>query len=524
MTKYEESRDTYLARESARQGAEHYLRMVEEIEDYAIILLNTKGIIQNWNKGATKIKGYEAEEIIGKHFRVFYTEADRKAGLPETLLGEAAKNGRATHEGLRVKKDGSTFWGNIVITALHDDHNNVVGFTKVTRDLTARKQAEDELRQQTEYLIRNNEQLRQSEERYHKMVAEVKDYAILLLDKEGIIQNWNAGAERIKGYKANEIVGKSFTNFYLPADVAAGLPYKLLKEAEEQGRASHEGWRMRKDGSKFWGNVVITALHDDENNVIGFTKVTRDLTEKKKADERLHEYAHQLERKNEELEEFAYVASHDLKEPLRKILAFGDLLYHSYKEKIDDRMDMYITRMRDSAYRMMTLIDDLLRFSRIGNEQEQFELTNLNTIIQDVLQDFEATIKEKKAEITVGQLPIIMARPSQLHQLFQNLIGNALKFNDKPVPEIKISSVHLDERLAGKDSCRITVEDNGIGFSNEYKNSIFDIFQRLHGQSDYGGSGIGLAICKKIVEAHQGQIEAYGAEGRGATFVITIPC
>lgn len=525
MTKEHEMSNSHLARELARQGAEHYLRMVDEIEDYAIILLNTKGIIQNWNKGAQKIKGYEPEEVIGRHFRIFYPQVDRDQGLPEALLMQAAEFGRATHEGWRVKKDGSAFWANVVITALHDEQNKVVGFTKVTRDLTERKKTEDELRHKAEYLTRKIEELRQSEERYHKMVAEVQDYAILMLDREGKILNWNAGAERIKGYKASEIVGKSFTNFYLPHDRESGLPHKLLKEAVQMGRASHEGWRMRKDGTAFWGHVVITALHDDQDNVIGFTKVTRDLTGKKNAEEQLQQYAQELERKNEELEEFAYVASHDLKEPLRKILAFGDLVYHNYKDKVDDRLANYLTRMREAAYRMMALIDDLLRFSRVGNEQEQFELTSLNSVIDSVVQDLEPIIRQKNATVVAGPLPTLKVRRSQLQQLFQNLIGNALKFNDKSEPRVTITGKKVENGdLHRQGKCQITVADNGIGFSNEYKHRIFDIFQRLHGYNEYGGSGIGLAICKKIVEAHNGEIEAFGEEGKGATFVLTLPC
>ncbi|HYE54692.1 MAG TPA: PAS domain S-box protein, partial [Chitinophagaceae bacterium] len=203
-----------LRKETLRQSEEQHHRMVEEIEDYAIILLDRDGYIQNWNKGAEKIKGYKPEEIIGKNFRQFYTEGDRRDHLPERLLNQAVENGRATHEGWRVRKDGTLFWGNIVITALHDDTGDVVGFTKVTRDLTERKKAEDQQAEYTRNLAETNEALRRSEERYHKMVEEVRDYAILLMDKDGNIQNWNKGAENIKGYKSEEIIGKNFRQFY----------------------------------------------------------------------------------------------------------------------------------------------------------------------------------------------------------------------------------------------------------------------------------------------------------------------
>ncbi|HYE56441.1 MAG TPA: PAS domain S-box protein [Chitinophagaceae bacterium] len=511
--------------EELRQSEQRYHKMVEEVEEYAIILLDENGNIQNWNKGAQKIKGYTRQEIIGKNFRIFYLPEDRSKGLPDKLLNQAVEEGRATHEGWRMRKDGSKFWGSIVITSLHNERGNVIGFTKVTRDLTDRKLAEDEKDRHAEYLLKTNEELRRSEERYHKMVDEVQDYAILLLDKEGNIQNWNAGAEKIKGYRADEIIGKSFKNFYLAADRESGLPDKLLSTASEKGRATHEGWRVRKNGSTFWGSTVITALHDESGSIIGFSKVTRDLTDKKIAEDKLREYAHQLERKNEELQEFAYVASHDLKEPLRKILIFGDLMHQQYGNEPDTKLADYITRIREAAQRLMSLIDDLLQFSRLDNDTEEVELTDLNSIVAAVLADLEPLIHEKKAEVSVGNLPTIRVRPTQLRQLFQNLISNALKFNDKPVPQVWITSESVYQEVPPAGSfCKIVVSDNGIGFSNEYRERIFEIFQRLHRRTDYAGSGIGLAICKRIVEAHNGTIEAHGEEGKGATFVITLPC
>ncbi len=251
-------------------------KLVDEVEDYAILLLDEKGFIETWNKGAEKIKGYRPEEIIGKHYSIFYLPADKEAGLPEKLMAEAAKYGKVRAEGWRVKKNGELFWANLVITAIHDEAGQVIGFTKVTRDLTEKKQAE--------------ENLRRSEERYLKMIAEVQDYAILLIDPDGKIENWNKGAERIKGYTAEEIIGKNFRVFYTPDDIATNKPDRLLEKAAKEGRAQEEGWRVRKDGTYFCASVTITALHDDENNIIGYSKVTRDLTEVKK--ERSHAAAH----------------------------------------------------------------------------------------------------------------------------------------------------------------------------------------------------------------------------------------
>ena len=313
-----------------RESEERYHKMVSEVTDYVVISLDRTGRILDWNKGAERIKGYKAEEIVGKNFRLFYTKEDKEKKLPELLLKEAIEKGSVSHEGWRIKKGGSRYWGSVAITALHNEQGEIFGFSKVTKDLTEKKIAEDKLANFADELVFSNEELKKSEERYHKMVAEVKDYAIILLDKKGIIQNWNAGAEFIKGYTAAEAVGKSFEMFYTQEDQKNRLPNKLLDEAARMGRVANEGWRVRKDGSRFWGSVVITALHDSNKEIIGFSKVTRDLTERKKAEDQSKEDAVELERKNRALERvnaeissFAYVASHDLKEPLRKIQTFA---------------------------------------------------------------------------------------------------------------------------------------------------------------------------------------------------------
>lgn len=508
-------------KEYLRQSEERYQRMVEEVEDYAIILLDEEGIILNWNRGAERIKGYTASEIVGKSFKNFYTAVDRENRLPDTLLDEARQKGRAVHEGWRVKKDGTLFWGSIVLSALHNDAGEVIGFTKVTRDLSERKAGEDALREYTASLEKSREELKQSEDLYHRMIDEVQDYAILLLNKEGYIVNWNKGASRIKGYTSEEVIGKHFSIFYPPADIERGLPEQLLAESYQAGRVIHEGWRIRKDGTKFWGSVVITAIHNELGEIVGFTKVTRDLTERKEAEDKLIEYARILEQKNAELEQFAYVASHDIKEPLRKIIAFGDLL-NNFTDKLDEKGRHYIERMQSASERMMQLIENLLEFSRVERTAAPFIAVDLNIIVADVLHDLEVNIREKKAEVSVGGLPVIMARASQMRQLFQNLISNSLKFNTNERPSISITSRIVNTTTHG-ETAEISVSDNGIGFSEEYKEKIFEIFQRLHGLSEYPGTGIGLAICKKIVDAHQGTISAYGIENEGATFVVMLP-
>ncbi len=361
------------------------------------------------------------------------------------------------------------------------------------------------------------------DKQYQQMVSEVEDYAILLLDTSGIVQNWNRGAEKIKGYKPEEIIGKSFHLFYPEEERVQGLPESLLKSALEQGKVLHEGWRLRKDGTKFWGRVVITALHDASGAVTGFSKVTCDLSERKLAEDRLSQYAKLLEQKNLELEQFASIASHDLREPLRKISTYSDRLLNGTGS--DERNREYSERIQSASRRMMKLIDDLLAFSGIGRVSEAVEDIDLSAVVADIISDLEPAVEARKARVELGYMPVVRARPTQMRQLFQNLLANSLKFNTSETPEIRVRSEYLraDSTYPSGAMYRMYVEDNGIGFAAEYAEKIFDIFERLHGRFDYEGTGIGLAICKKIVESHHGTIRAEGKPGEGATFVITLP-
>ncbi|MGK2860288.1 MAG: sensor histidine kinase [Chitinophagaceae bacterium] len=505
-----------------------YQKMIEEVQDYAIIFLDINGIIQNWNKGAEKIKQYTEAEAVGMNFRMFYLPSDQEAQLPARLLEEATIKGYAAYEGWRLRKDKTMFWGSINLTAVHDDHGGVIGFTKVTRDLTEKKNSDDQLRYFSEQLKKSNEELRSSEQRYHKMIAEVEDYAIILLDEKGNIINWNAGATRIKGYSAEEIIGQNFRIFYLPEDREIKLPEKLVEVAIENGKAVHEGWRVRKDGSRFWGSIVITALHSDNGSVIGFSKVTRDLTERKQSEDRINTYLVELESQNRELEQFAYIASHDLQEPLRKIQTFAGILERSKQN--DGQTKKYIEKIIASASRMSVLIRSVLNYSRLDSpEGKQLEDVRLGTILEAVLEDFELAIQEKDAKISSEPLPSIKAVPLQINQLFTNLIGNALKFSDKQ-PLIKISTRVVNEIPEGVAShqkknkyLELIFSDNGIGFEPRYEKQIFLLFQRLHAKHEYSGTGIGLALCKRIMHNHNGFITAEGEPGKGATFKLYFP-
>jgi len=357
------------------------------------------------------------------------------------------------------------------------------------------------------------------------LLESVSDYAIFMLDPAGRVATWNHGAEQLKGYGAPEIVGKHFSVFYTPEDRASGKPQRLLEIAEKEGRAEDEGWRLRKDGSRFWANVVITALRSERGELHGFAKVARDLTERrsveeelKHANDELRRRTGALERSNADLEQFATVASHDLSEPLRVIRGFAEILEQRLRARLDEEEQAFLAHLISGTRRMQDLVDGLLAYSRIARLVPSNTVTDLTAIVTACLDDLAARVREAGATVVVNPLPVVSGDPTVMRQLFQNLLANALKFvHPDRFPTITVTAQRENS------GWRISVTDNGMGVASRHRQRIFGMFARLHTDEEYPGTGIGLAICKRIVEQRGGRIWVEDNPGEGSVFCFTLP-
>ena len=670
------TKELNLANEALMKSEALYHNMVESVQDYAILFLNKDGIIENWNKGAEKIKGYKAEEIIGKNFNIFYSEQDKSIQLPETLLKEAQENGTAKHEGWRVRKDGSIFWGFIVITALFDTQKNIIGFSKVTRDLTDKKSAEDKieeahrlLRNKTNLLLEAQElasmgnwewdlqenKIVWSDELYRilglmpqeiestydnfllyihpddkQMVADLLEQALenqlpynfthriirpdgnerilharskfftnidnniirmagteqditeqkkyeaeLKYSEERFLKIFNNNptpmtiteikTNKIKyantlfysifGYAKEEVIDHTTEELQLLSDKENERIIKIIMHALQENRSIAELKKLsveeteellvklkqadsiknleilytKKNGNQF------TALVSYETIGISHERYTitsyHDITERKKNEDLLKNQNVQLEKMNSELKSFTYISSHDLQEPLRKIQTFaGRILEKEYQNLSANAKDQF-NRIQGAAQRMQTLIIDLLNYSRTSSVERIFEYTDLTKITQQVTEELIDDLETKHAIIEFGEMCSVNIIPFQFRQLLHNIISNSLKFsNPQHAPLIKIKSsiskghsFDNQQLLPQTSYCHIRITDNGVGFEPQYNERIFEVFQRLHGREKYKGTGIGLAIVKKIIENHAGIITAHGELNIGATFDIYIP-
>jgi len=497
-----------------QQGGDLFRLLVQGLKDYAIFMLDTNGYVATWNLGAEAIKGYKPAEIIGKHFSIFYSEDDIQRDKPGYELRVAAEVGCFEDEGWRVRKDGSRFWANVVITALKDQNGMLCGFGKVTRDLTDRKLAE--------------EALRRSEERFRHMVESVKDYAIFMIDSKGYIESWNQGAEKIKGYQANEIIGKHFSIFYPEVDIQSDKPGMELRVAEEVGRFEDEGWRLRKDGSRFWANVIITALKDKDGVLRGFVKVTRDLTDRKYAEEQRLKLAREqvaraeAEAANRAKDEFVATVSHELRTPLNAILGWARIIRNS---KLDEQgFSRALDTIERNAQLQVQLIDDLLDVSRIISGKLRLTVIPLELapVIEAAIDAIRPAADAKNIRLQVmldSNAGLVSGDPDRLQQVVWNLLSNAVKFTDKG-GRIQIRLEHFNSHVV------TTVSDTGKGIPPEFLPYVFDRFRQADSSITrlHGGLGLGLAIVRQLVDLHGGSVHAESpGENQGATFSFELP-
>jgi PAS domain S-box-containing protein len=493
-----------VASDDLEHREERFRLLVSSIRDYAIFMLDEQGRVQTWNVGAERLKGYEAAEIIGQSYSRFYSPEDLANGRPAKLLRAAVQDGRVEDEGWRIRKDGSRFWADVVITALRDDAGRLKGFAKVTRDLSDRRAAE--------------QTLRQSEQRFRLLVDSVKDYSIFMLDPDGIVATWNSGAERIKGYSPAEIIGKHFSRFYPPEDIETGKDKRELEIASSEGRFEEEGWRVRKDGSRFWANVVLTAIRGDHGELLGFAKVTRDLTDRKLAEEERVRLAgaHEAVRLRDE---FLAVAGHEFKTPLQSLklqLELVDRALSALEPAVVQRLAPKMETMRRQVDRLSTLSGGLLDLSAMqsGKLPLRIEYLELAPTIRSIVERLANELARSRCEVRLDLEAGVGAKldASRFDQILVNLLTNAAKYGaGQPIV--------VSARAEG-DLATVAVADRGIGIPDKDLPRIFEKFERAVSPENYGGLGLGLYIARQLVEALGGTIEATSQIGRGSTFKV----
>jgi len=612
---------------------EQFRLLVSSVQDYAIFMLDAEGRVATWNAGAQKTKGYSPDEVVGRPISIFYTPEDVAADKPGHLLRIASSEGRVEDEGWRVRKDGTRFWADVAITALRDPEGRLVGFAKVTRDLTTRKAAEDELRQSKALLAatllsigdavlatdehgritlinrvaaqltgwddddaiglpidqvfnivneqtrvkaanpiprvlkegvivglanhtalisrdgkerpiadsgapirdadqairgavlvfrdvtderRVEEALRQSEEKLRLMIGSVQDYAIFMLDLDGRVMSWNPGAERIMGYRHDEITGADFSRFFPSDEAAMGKPARELRLAAKNGRFEDESWRVRKDGTRFWANVVVSAVHDGSGRLVGFTKITRDLTEQRTMEQERVRLA-QAQEAVRLRDEFLSIASHELKTPLTALqlqLQWVLVRVGSSDEKLVSKMEKAIA----ASKRLADLIEKLLDVSRIATGRLALILESFDLVeaVRDVVERVRDAATHAGCAVSItadGALAGAWDR-LRIEQIVTNLLSNAIKYAAGTPIEV---SVTQEDNMAV-----LEVRDGGPGLLESDLSRIFGRFERASTVS-YGGLGLGLYIARQIAEAHGGSVVAFNRESGGASFIVRLP-
>ncbi len=491
-----------------RKSEERFRLLVENVEDYAIFMLDPDGRVASWNAGAQRSKGYTADEIIGQHFRVFYPHDVAARRHPEHELDVALREGHYDEEGWRIRKDGSRYWAYVVITPVRDAEGRHVGFAKVTRDMT---------------------EIRASEHRFKLLVDSVEDYAIFMLDPDGVIVSWNAGAQRNKGWTADEIIGQHFRVFYPQETADAGHPEHELAMALKHGHYEEEGWRVRKDGTRFWANVVITAVYDPSGEHVGYAKVTRDTSERRRLEDEREDALDALASANAELgvlnrklqqasndqSQFLGVTAHELRTPVGLIKGSAHML-SAYGDRMTDEDKAQTFEAIDAAtIRLSRLVDDLLTASRLQHSKltMRSEAVAVAAIVEGAVDNVRRA--SPTAEVVVAELPAVdvLGDRDRLSQAVENLLSNALKHG---APPVEVSASVEDGAVA------VRVADHGPGPSEAMRPRLFERFAT---GMEKGGTGLGLFIVRELARAHGGDAvyEPPGENHPLGSFTMTLP-
>jgi PAS domain S-box-containing protein len=435
-----------------------YRLLVDAITDYAIYMLDPDGFVSSWNSGAQRSKGYREEEILGEHFSRFYLPEDRDAGLPQKALATAASAGRFESEGWRLRKDGTPYWAHVVIDAIRDPGGQLLGFAKITRDLSERKFAEAELKR--------------SEEQFRLLVQGVTDYAIYMLDPSGNVASWNVGAQRIKGYRPEEIIGRHFSTFYTEEDKAAGLPATALSAAVTEGRFEKEGWRVRNDGSRFWASVIIDAIRDDDGTLLGFAKVTRDITEKRDAQRALEQAREELfqAQKMEAVGQLTGGIAHDFNNLLMAVM--GSLEMAHKRALRGENVIPLIENAMKGAQRGASLTQRMLAFSR--KQELKLEAVDVVDLVRGMADLFQRSIGPSiKIETSFPLfMPKALSDVNQLENALLNLVVNARDAMPEGGAIVitakarEIAPGEIPELRTGRYIC-LSVQDRGEGMDAE---------------------------------------------------------
>jgi PAS domain S-box-containing protein len=493
--------------------------LIDAVIDYAIYMIDLEGRVVSWNSGGARLKGYRAEEAIGQSFGKFFTPEDQASELPEKALATAARTGRFQTEGWRVRKDGTRFWALVVVDAVRDHDGKLIGFAVVTRDMTEREL------EQTKLL--------ESERRFRHLVQAVVDYAIFQLDKDGFVATWNAGAERIKGYKANEIIGQHFSRFYTEEDKAAGVPTRALATAGKEGRFEAEGWRVRKDGTRFWASVVIDAIHSNSGELTGFAKVTRDITERMEAQRILRATQERLaiSQRLEAVGQLSGGIAHDFNNLLMIILGNLEAVQRAAQALGSGAANMqrWIASAIRGAQRAATLTHRLLAFSR--RQPLEPKILDVNNYLPGVAEFLQRSLGET-VEIEVAGAAGLWPIEVDVAQLESSLVNLAINARDAMPGGGKLTLeafnqlldheyCHSNPEVSPGQYVLISVSDTGLGMTPD---TLARAFEPFFTTKEFGqGTGLGLSQVYGFIKQSGGHIKIYSEPSHGTTVKMYLP-